>query len=72
MGKLISSQIKSPMTMNSKSILRAVLFTVAGMLLGTGIALAQNCMANAGGTTTVSTTILTGGISGTVGAGNPN
>ncbi|WP_118973256.1 T9SS type A sorting domain-containing protein [Taibaiella koreensis] len=57
--------------MNVTSTFRAVLLTAAGMLSGAGIALAQDCTANAGGNAIVcgSTTTLTGGVSGTVGVG---
>ncbi len=60
--------------MNPKSTLRAALLTAIGMLLGAGIALAQDCTANAGGNAIVcsSSTTLTGGVSGAVGAGNPS
>ncbi|MFA6059050.1 MAG: T9SS type A sorting domain-containing protein [Taibaiella sp.] len=62
--------------MSSRSTLRAVFFTVVGVLSGTGIALAQgvNCTANAGGNAVVcgSDATLTGGVSGTVGTGNPS
>ena len=60
--------------MNSKSTFRAVLFTAAGVLSGTGIALAQDCTANAGGNAIIcgSATTLTGGVSGAVGAGSPS
>lgn len=60
--------------MNAKSTLRVILLTAASVLLGTGIALAQNCTANAGGNAIIcgSVTTLTGGVSGAVGSGSPS
>ncbi len=60
--------------MNFRSTLRALLLTAVSVLLGVGIALAQNCTANAGGNVTIcgSSTTLTGGVSGSVGAGSPS
>jgi hypothetical protein len=59
-----------PKTMNSKSILRAMILAIMGVPLSAGIALAQDCAANAGGNVIVcgSATTLTGGVSGSTGA----
>lgn len=56
--------------MNSKSTLKAMILAIMGVPLSAGMALAQDCAANAGGNAIVcgSTATLTGGVTGTIGA----